>query len=267
MPKSRMKWGFQTASAESCLGGGGPVPCRTGLVYFVRKARSGLQDQEGSNSMIKTPILLSVCGALALSACTTDPFAYPDDPNARAKSGAIVGALTGAVLGASVADDNKGRGAIIGAGLGALTGAAIGNELDKQASELRNSLSSSIGVTNYGDYLVVNMPQDVLFAVDSATLRPDLTRDLGTVASSLIRYPNSRIEVVGHTDNTGAAAYNQDLSQRRAQSVAGVLQGNGVPGSRISAFGRGEDLPVATNLTPQGQALNHRVEINIRPTT
>ena len=216
--------------------------------------------------MMKSPILLAVCGALALSACTVDPNAYPDDPNARAKSGAVVGALTGAVLGATIADDNKGRGAIIGAGLGALAGAAIGNDLDKQAAELRGSLSSDVSVTNYGDYLVVNMPQDVLFATDSATLRPDLTRDIKTVAGSLIRYPNSRIEVIGHTDNSGSAAYNQDLSQRRAVSVANVLRESGVPNARISAFGRGEDAPIATNLTPQGMAQNRRVEIIIRPT-
>lgn len=216
--------------------------------------------------MIKTPVFLGICGALALSACTVDPNAYPDDPNARAKNGALVGALTGAVLGASVADDNKTKGALIGAGLGALTGAAIGNELDQQASELRGSLSAGVSVTNYGDYLVVNMPQDVLFAVDSATLRPDLTNDIRTVATSLIRYPNSRIEVVGHTDNTGSAAYNRDLSQRRAASVANVLRDSGVPNARISAFGRGEDAPIATNLTPQGQAQNRRVEIIIRPT-
>jgi len=217
--------------------------------------------------IMKTPLLLGVCGAIALSACTVDPNAYPNDPNARAKSGAVMGALTGAVLGAAAADDNQTKGALIGAGLGAIAGAAIGNDLDKQATELRSSLSSGVGVTNYGDYLVVNMPQDLLFAVDSATLRPDLTRDIRTVASNLLRYPNSRIEVVGHTDNTGSSAYNQDLSQRRAVSVAEVLRQGGVPNARISAYGRGEDAPIATNLSPQGQSQNRRVEIIIRPTT
>jgi len=216
--------------------------------------------------MMKTRVLLGMCGALALSACDVDPNAYPNDPNARAKSGALVGALSGAVLGAAIADDNQTQGALIGAGVGALAGAAIGNELDKQAKELRGSLNSRIGVTNHGDYLVVNMPQDLLFAVDSATLSTSLIRDLQTVSTSLLRYPNSRIEVVGHTDNTGSAAYNQDLSQRRASSVADVLRQNGVPGARISAYGKGEDAPIATNLTPEGQAQNRRVEIIIRPT-
>ena len=92
-----------------------------------------------------------------------------------------------------------------------------------------------------------------------------LTADLRTVAASLLKYPNSRIEVIGHTDNTGTVAYNQDLSQRRAVSVAGVLRESGVPGGRLSAYGRGEDQPVASNLTPEGRAQNRRVEIIIRP--
>ncbi len=219
--------------------------------------------------MFKTPILVTLLGAMALTACTPpDPNAYPDDPNARTKSGALIGALTGAMLGAATTDNDKLKGAAIGAGLGALAGTAIGATLDQQAAELRSSMSTpGVTVTNFGDYLVVNMPQDVLFAVDSATLRPDLTRDIKAVASNLMRYPNSRIEVIGHTDNTGSAAYNQDLSQRRAVSVANVLRESGVPNARIAAFGRGEDQPIATNLNPQGQAQNRRVEIIIRPTT
>ena len=132
---------------------------------------------------------------------------------------------------------------------------------------MRNSFSNpNIPVTNYGDYLVVNMPQDVLFATDSAALRPDLSRDVQAVAQSLLKYPNSTIQVIGHTDNTGTAAYNQDLSQRRAASVAGVLMGSGVPSSRIATIGRGEDQPIASNLTPEGRSKNRRVEIIIRPT-
>ena len=117
-----------------------------------------------------------------------------------------------------------------------------------------------------GDYLIVNMPQDVLFATGSASLRPDLTRDLGAVARNLITYPNSRIEVIGHTDNTGSAALNQDLSQRRASAVASVLSGSGVPAARIAIIGRGEDAPIASNLSDAGRAQNRRVEIIIRPT-
>jgi outer membrane protein OmpA-like peptidoglycan-associated protein len=215
--------------------------------------------------MTKTPLLLAAASLLALTACV-DPNAYPDDPNARAKQGAIIGGLTGAVVGAATSrDGDELKGAIIGGALGAGGGAIIGADLDRQAAELRGSLSSNISVTNMGDYLVVNMPQDLLFATDSANLRPDLRSDLNAVAASLLKYPNSRIEVIGHTDNTGTAAYNQDLSQRRASSVASVLRDNGVPGARIAAYGRGEDQPVASNLTPEGRAANRRVEIIIRP--
>jgi outer membrane protein OmpA-like peptidoglycan-associated protein len=216
--------------------------------------------------MMKTPLFLAVAGMLALTACV-DPNAYPDDPNARTKNGAVIGGLLGAAAGAATArDGDEFKGAVLGGALGAGAGAIVGADLDRQAAELRGSLSSNISVTNTGEYLIVNMPQDLLFATDSASVRSDLRRDLNTVASSLLRYPNSRIEVIGHTDNTGSAAYNQDLSQRRAVAVAGVLRDAGVPGGRLSAYGRGEDQPVASNLTPDGRAQNRRVEIIIRPT-
>jgi outer membrane protein OmpA-like peptidoglycan-associated protein len=214
---------------------------------------------------MNTPLILAVAGMLALSGCV-DPNAYPDNPNARQQQGAVVGGLLGAITGAAVSsDDDKLKGAIVGGLVGAGTGALIGADLDRQAAELRGSLSSNVSVTNTGEYLIVNMPQDLLFATDSAAVRPDLRRDLNTVASSLLKYPNSRIEVIGHTDNTGTAAYNQDLSQRRAVAVAQVLRDSGVPGSRVAAYGRGEDQPIASNLTPEGRAQNRRVEIIIRP--
>lgn len=215
--------------------------------------------------MMKTTLILAAASTLALTACV-DPNAYPNDPNARTRSGAVLGGLIGAAAGiATAGDGDELKGAIVGGALGAGTGALIGADLDRQAAELRGSLNSNISVTNTGDYLIVNMPQDLLFATDSATVRSDLTADLRTVAASLLKYPNSRIEVIGHTDNTGTVAYNQDLSQRRAVSVSGVLRESGVPGGRLSAYGRGEDQPVASNLTPEGRAQNRRVEIVIRP--
>jgi outer membrane protein OmpA-like peptidoglycan-associated protein len=215
--------------------------------------------------IMKTPLILATTGVLLMTACV-DPNAYPDDPNARQRNGAIIGGITGALAGVAVSGDgDELKGALVGGALGAGTGALVGADLDRQAAELRGSLSSNISVTNTGDYLIVNMPQDLLFATDSAAVRPDLRSDLNAVASSLLKYPNSRIEVIGHTDNTGAAAYNQDLSQRRAVAVASVLRDSGVPGGRIGAFGRGEDQPIASNLTPDGRAKNRRVEIIIRP--
>jgi len=208
--------------------------------------------------------LFALCGALALGGCV-DPNAYPNDPNARTKQGVMLGAVTGAAIGASSSDDKLAK-AALGAVVGGVLGGAIGASLDKQAAELRSQLSPGISVTNYGDYLKVNMPDALLFATDSATVSPGLTRDLQAVAASLLRYPDSRIEVVGHTDNTGSAGYNMDLSQRRAASVASILRANGVPDWRLTTYGRGENEPIATNLTVEGRAQNRRVEIIIRPT-
>ena len=178
---------------------------------------------------------------------------------------------TALLLATACAEVNDGRqntreGLIVGAAVGALAGAAYGEYLDKQEAALRNQLGSNVQIINTGDRLIVIMPQDILFATDSATLRPDLTSDLVAVARSLNQFPRSTVQVVGHTDNTGAAAYNQQLSARRANSVAGILINNGVSSGRVQAFGRGEDQPRASNLTADGRQQNRRVEIVILPT-
>lgn len=220
---------------------------------------------------VKTSVALIMVSALALSACT-DPSqigGYGDgtDPNAKTKSGALIGAGVGAVAGAILGgSDDRARGALVGAAVGGATGGLIGNQLDKQEADLRRDLNNDdVQITNTGDRLIVTLPQDILFATDSSTVRSDLERDLRTVAGNLQAYPNSTIQIVGHTDNTGEAAYNQQLSERRAQSVASVLIGSGIPSGRIQAIGRGEDQPVASNLTPEGKAQNRRVEIVILP--
>jgi outer membrane protein OmpA-like peptidoglycan-associated protein len=113
--------------------------------------------------------------------------------------------------------------------------------------------------------LVVTLPQDILFATDSAVVRSGLQSDLGALARNLQDYPSTTVQVIGHTDNVGDAGYNQDLSSRRASSVSTILTANGVASYRIQSYGRGEDAPVATNLTPEGRAQNRRVEIIISP--
>ncbi|MDO5757788.1 MAG: OmpA family protein, partial [Rhodobacterales bacterium] len=153
-----------------------------------------------------------------------------------------------------------------GGAIGALGGAAIGNALDRQEAELRRDLDNErVQINNTGDRLIVTLPQDILFAVDSASVNSGLRGDLYTVASSLQNYPTSTVQVVGHTDNTGSAAYNQNLSERRANAVASVLREGGVAPNRINVYGRGEDQPVASNLTVEGKAQNRRVEIVILP--
>lgn len=210
------------------------------------------------------PLLLSTIGALAIAGCAAPT--PTGNPRANAQGGALTGAVIGGLIGASSSEDKLLK-AAAGAVVGGALGGAVGSALDRQAADLRRDIGNDqVSITNTGSQLIVTMPQDILFAIDSATLRPDLTRDLGAVAQNLLNYPSSTIQVVGHTDDTGSAAYNLDLSQRRADAVAQVLRGNGVPGSRIAAIGRGEDQPIATNLTTEGRAQNRRVEIIIRPT-
>ena len=126
-------------------------------------------------------------------------------------------------------------------------------------------MGSNVGIVNNGNNLVVTLPQDILFAVDSTTVSGASQNDIFTLASSINRYPNTTVNVIGHTDSTGEAAYNFNLSQRRAQAVASVLINGGVSPQRIRSIGRGEDAPIATNATAQGRQQNRRVEIIITP--
>jgi outer membrane protein OmpA-like peptidoglycan-associated protein len=211
-------------------------------------------------------LVLSGVSLLAVTACT-DPamVGNGDNPYQKTQQGALLGGLIGAGLGAAVSDD-RAKGALIGGALGAAGGATYGSMLDKQEAELRQQLDDNrVQITNTGDRLIVTLPQDILFDVDSASVRAGLRDDLMTVASSLRDYPDSTVQVVGHTDNTGDAGYNQQLSERRANAVADVLMDGGVAFSRIQTFGRGENQPVADNLTDAGRAQNRRVEIVILP--
>lgn len=213
--------------------------------------------------MLKPSITLAIVAAMGLSACE-DRATRIQDPNYRAQNGALLGALGGAAIGSAFHNDKNG--ALHGAIIGGIAGTMIGGSLDQQAADMRNRLGNpNVTVTNMGGYLLVNLPDDVLFATGSAALRPDLHREIRSIAANLVSYPSSNIEVVGHTDDVGSAASNQDLSERRAFSVADVLVGAGVPSRRISTYGRGEDNPVASNATASGRAMNRRVEIIIRP--
>ncbi|MGH1353801.1 MAG: OmpA family protein [Thalassovita sp.] len=210
----------------------------------------------------KAVMILSGTALLLTTACTAPAHLGGEDPNKKAKEGALLGGILGAVSGAMISKDKK-KGILLGGAAGAAAGAAIGSSLDKQEAELRESLDGRVRIINQGDRLVVTLPQDILFATDSTYVQSVLRDDLQAVAESLNRYPDTTVQVIGHTDNTGSAAYNQDLSRGRASAVADILVSNGVSGSRVLTVGRGEDDPVASNLTPEGRAQNRRVEIVI----
>ena len=210
-----------------------------------------------------------LAGLFALSACT-DPATLggdPSNPNQNRNQGAAIGAGLGALVGAIGRDDDRVEGALIGGVVGGAIGAGIGYSLDQQEADLRQQIGNdNVVIQNTGDRLIVTLPQDILFATNSFAVRPDLQRDLQALSSNLQAYPQSTVQIIGHTDSDGDAQFNQQLSERRANAVADVLLGQGIPFTRIQAFGRGEVQPVADNLTPAGKAQNRRVEIVILPT-
>ena len=210
--------------------------------------------------------LFGVAALLGVSACG-DPSQYPGTDGDRTRQGALAGAVAGGILGAITGDGSRGDDIVKGAVVGGVVGGIAGNVMDKQAAELRNDFGNDqIGVIRSGDDLIVRMPNDLLFAVDSAELSGSLRSDLFVLANSLNKYPNSIVTVTGHTDSTGSAAYNQKLSERRANAVSNVLLDGGVAFSRIQTFGAGENQPIATNQTEFGRSQNRRVDITIRPT-
>lgn len=187
------------------------------------------------------------------------------DPNRKTKQGAAVGAIAGAVAGAVVGNQSgsKGTGAAIGAAVGAGVGGAIGHRMDKQQAELERLEGIEVARTA-DDEIAVTISGDVLYDVDSSTLRPSSRATLGDMSDVLVSYPDTMIQISGHADSTGSAAHNQELSVRRAQSVSSYLSSRGVAVSRIESFGYGETSPRESNETAEGRQLNRRVEIRIK---
>jgi outer membrane protein OmpA-like peptidoglycan-associated protein len=211
-------------------------------------------------SIIKTPLILAMTATLGLAACTNS-----DGTTNNAGTGALVGVGVGAPLGAAVSG-GSGRGAVIGGILGGLVGGAVGDDLDRQEAALRQQMGGSgVSIVNTGSQLIVTLPEAITFPVDSAQVRSGFIGSLNALARNLQQYPNTTVEVVGHTDSTGTASYNQQLSERRAFAVRSVLQNAGVSGRRLRAFGQGENNPIASNGSASGRQQNRRVEIYITP--
>lgn len=203
---------------------------------------------------------------LATSACVTDPNTG-EKKASRTAIGGVGGAVAGALLGGLIGGKT---GRIIGAGVGGVAGAAVGYQMDKQIKELKEQTAGSgvdVTETDGGQAILVNLPDGVTFATGSYAISPTFQATLDKVAASLVQYPNSLIDVYGHTDSTGSDAYNQTLSENRARTVANYLQTQGVNPARIRSQGYGETMPVADNATEDGRRKNRRVEIKIVPVT
>lgn len=217
--------------------------------------------------MTKSRLLVSSIAALSLvtvSACVTDPNTG-EQKVSRTAIGGGAGALAGLLLGGLI---GGGTGRIIGAGIGGVAGAAVGYTMDKQIKELRETTAGSgvdITEADNGQSILVNLPEGVTFDVGSYTLKPQFRSTLDTIAQSMNQYPDSLIDVYGHTDSTGSDAFNQTLSENRASTVASYLSMRGVAASRIRSRGYGETMPVADNATEEGRRQNRRVEIKIVP--
>ena len=219
--------------------------------------------------MNKTRLLTSSFAAAALiatSACVTDPNTG-EKKISRTAIGGVGGVVAGGLLGGLIGGKT---GRIVGAGIGGVAGAAVGYQMDKQIKELKEQTAGSgvdVTETDNGAAILVNLPDGVTFDVGSASLKPEFRATLDKVAQSLVQYPNSLVDVYGHTDSTGSDSFNQTLSVNRARTVMNYLVSRGVPAARLRSQGFGETMPVASNDTADGRAKNRRVEIKIVPVT
>jgi outer membrane protein OmpA-like peptidoglycan-associated protein len=198
---------------------------------------------------------LLVVGSVGMSACASLN---------KKEEGAIIGATTGAAVGGVIGNQtgSTAKGAIIGAVVGGTAGAIIGHQMDQQAKELSQNIKGAT-VERVGEGIQVTFASGLLFAFDSDSIQAAAGTNLRELASSLQKYPDSQLLIVGHTDNVGDASYNQRLSERRSNSAAAYLAAQGVARTRLAATGKGESEPVTTNETDAGRQKNRRVEVAI----
>lgn len=209
--------------------------------------------------MKKSYILIAAVLALPLvQACESGP-------SQRVLTGTAAGAIIGAGAGMMAGGDDK-RNAAIGAVVGGIAGAAVGGYMDEQERKLREATAGTgIEVERQGDQIALTMPSNVTFAVNSSTIQPGFYGPLNDVANTLVQYPKTAVDILGHASSDGADDYNLRLSQQRADSVKSYLIGKGVQSVRLNAVGFGETQPIADNSTAEGRAANRRVEIILTP--
>jgi outer membrane protein OmpA-like peptidoglycan-associated protein len=193
--------------------------------------------------------------ALGVSACAS---------LGKKEEGVLVGAGVGGAVGAVIGNQtgSTARGAIIGAAVGGIAGGIIGHQMDQQAKEIQQQIPGAT-VQRVGEGIAVTFASSMLYDFDSDVVLSAAATNLRNLAASLGKYPNTDVLIVGHTDATGSADYNQGLSQRRATAAANYLIAQGVVSTRVRTAGRGEMEPIATNDTEAGRQTNRRVEIAI----
>ena len=224
----------------------------------------------GRQAAVCVSITLLVGSVMVLPSCMTfDPYTGEKKVSSTTK-GALLGAGAGAVIGLLTGDDGVERRqhAMIGAGIGALAGGSVGFYMDRQEAKLRHKLAGTgVGVTRNGDNLTLNMPGHVTFKTDSEDLNASFFDVLESVSLVLKEFDKTMIEVAGHTDSTGSDAYNQALSEKRAQTVGAFLVSREIKDVRIVTIGLGEAHPIDDNSTAQGRQANRRVELTLVPLT
>ncbi len=182
----------------------------------------------------------------------------------RTQKGAAIGTAGGGALGAVIgkASGNTALGAIIGATVGGVSGAVIGRQMDKQAEEIRKEIPE-VKVERVGEGIVVEFNSKILFGFDRADIGSNTAESLDDLAKVLTKYPDTNIEIQGHTDDKGKDAYNQTLSEKRAGTVAAFLKSKGISAGRITTKGFGKTAPKYSNDTEDGRTQNRRVEFLI----
>ena len=200
-------------------------------------------------------LIMILGAALILSGCASMN---------KTQKGAVVGTAAGGAMGAVIgrASGNTALGAIIGAVVGGATGAVIGHQMDKQAEEIKKTVPDA-RVERVGEGIVVEFSSNVLFAFDKSNLSNDAKTNLDKLVIVLNNYPDTDIELQGHTDSKGSEAYNQTLSEQRASAVSGYLSGRGISNNRVTIKGFGETIPKYDNETAEGRTQNRRVEFLI----
>jgi outer membrane protein OmpA-like peptidoglycan-associated protein len=182
----------------------------------------------------------------------------------KTQKGAVIGTAGGGAVGAIIgkATGNTALGAIIGATVGGVTGAVIGHKMDKQAKEIESKVPGA-KVDRVGEGILVEFNEKILFGFDQSYLNASAETNLDKLATILKEYPDTDIEIQGHTDSKGTDSYNMTLSEKRAAAVATYLRGKGIPSNRIRTKGFGETAPIASNDTEAGRAQNRRVDFLI----